>query len=584
MPRDYSDTAFLGVEVSMTGRRWVGPGADVERLAEAMVQATSLSEALCRCLVQRGVAPEAAGEYLAPTLRRLLPDPLSLRDAGVAAARIVDAVQSRQAVAIFADYDVDGAASAAILAGWLRDMGVTATIYVPDRLTEGYGPNVAAMARLAKEHDLIVCVDCGTLAHDAIASAHEADVIVLDHHLGADTLPQALAVVNPNRADEDRSLGHLCAAGVVFLVLVEANRQLRGLQDVPDLMASLDLVALATVTDVAPLFGVNRALVVRGLEVMRLRRRPGLVALSDIARLHRPPDADHLGFVLGPRINAGGRIGDAGLGARLLTTQDGHEATALAERLEALNAERRTIEASVRQAALEQISARERPGPLAWAIGEGWHPGVVGIVASRLKETTGCPSVVIALDGEVGVGSGRSVEGIDLGSAIKRLADEGLVERGGGHRMAAGLSVRRDRVEMAMRRLEDLLARVEKDAPSRDLRLDALVFPQAASADFVRSVAAAGPFGAGSPAPRFALSDLRVRRLRRVGDGHLSLNLTDDEGREVQAIAFRAGECGLAAAIEAHCDRKIHVAGRLEVDFWRGRERVQLRLEDAASA
>ncbi len=581
MPRDHAETAFLNVECSLTSRRWVGPGAGTERLAEAMAQATGLLDPVCRCLVLRGVSPDAAATYLSPTLRNSLPDPLSLLDAGRAAERIVAAVQRGERVAIFADYDVDGAASAALLRCWLAELGVASTIYVPDRITEGYGPNVQAMTRLAAEHDLIICVDCGTLAHDAIAAATAADVIVLDHHLGGPTVPKAVAVVNPNRADESGSLGHLCAAGVVFLILVEANRQLRGTRATPDLMASLDLVALATVADVAPLIGVNRALVTRGLEVMARRTRPGLVALSDRAGVDRPPDPYHLGFVLGPRINAGGRIGDAGIGARLLSTMDPHEAAALANRLEALNAERRSIEAGVRSAALAQIEARGMDGALVWAAAENWHPGVVGIVASRLKEFTGRPAVVIALDGERGTGSGRSIEGVDLGGAVQRLADEGLIERGGGHRMAAGLSIESARVEAAMNRLEELVQKTDA-GPTSHLRLDAIVMPRAATVELVQDLAAVGPFGAGSPAPRFAVTDLRIKRLRRVGDGHLSLSLADAEGAGLEAIAFRAAETGLTAHLEGHCDRPLHVAGRLELNVWRGRERVQMKLEDAA--
>ena len=583
MPRDHSESAFLNVEFSMTGRRWVGLGAETERLAEAMMQVTGLQDPICRCLVRRGVLPDGAAAFLAPTLRDMLPDPLSLKDAGSAAERLVSATIKGERIAIFADYDVDGASSAALLKCWLAEMGLDATIYVPDRITEGYGPNVGAMASLAAEHELIVCVDCGTLAHDAIAAAAGADVIVLDHHLGASTLPDALAVVNPNRPDESGALGHLCAASVVFLILVEANRQLRGRRPVPDLMSFLDLVALATVADVAPLIGVNRALVTRGLQVMARRARPGLVALSDRAGLDRPPDAYHLGFVLGPRINAGGRIGDAGIGARLLSTRDLHEAAALADRLEALNAERRSVEAAVRSAALAQAEARGTDRPLVWAAAEGWHPGVVGIVAARLKEATGQPAVVIALDGDRGTGSGRSVEGVDLGNAVQRLADEGLITRGGGHRMAAGLSVERSKVASAMERLEDLLRGADVQ-PRTELRLDAMVMPRAATADLVRALAAAGPFGAGAPAPRFAVSDLRIKRLRRVGDGHLSLGMADAEGARIDAIAFRAVETGLAAHLEGHCDRALHIAGRLELNVWRGRERVQMRVEDAAFA
>ncbi|MGB8812999.1 MAG: single-stranded-DNA-specific exonuclease RecJ, partial [Paracoccaceae bacterium] len=452
--------AFLGVEASILGRRWVGPLDEENRLAEAMAQATRLPLALCHTLVKRGVAPADVAAYLAPSLRDLLPDPLALRDMGKAAARFLVALKARQRIAVFADYDVDGGASAALLMIWLRAMGHRATLYIPDRIDEGYGPNVAAMTALAKDHDLIVCVDCGTLSHEPIAAAKAADVVVLDHHLGAETLPPALAVVNPNRQDEDGALAHLCAASVVFLMLVEANRQLRG-EGVtgPDLMAMLDLVALATVADVAPLIGVNRAFVRQGLKVMARRERLGIKALADVARMDRAPTPYALGFLLGPRVNAGGRIGQADLGARLLATNDAHEAAALAERLDVLNTERRDIEAAVRASAMAQAEARGLDGPLVWAAGEGWHPGVVGIVAARLKEAANRPAVVIGLDGDEGKGSARSVAGVDLGAAVQRLAAEGLLIKGGGHKMAAGLTVARDKLDAAMARLGELLAK-----------------------------------------------------------------------------------------------------------------------------
>ncbi|HSG56999.1 MAG TPA: DHH family phosphoesterase, partial [Paracoccaceae bacterium] len=342
----------------------------------------------------------------------------------------------RERIAVFADYDVDGGSSAALLVLWLRQMGLAATLYVPDRIDEGYGPNEPAMAALARDHDLILCVDCGTLSHGPIAAARGADVVVLDHHLGAETLPPALAVVNPNRQDESGDLAHLCAAAVVFLMLVEANRQLRDSgREGPDLISLLDLVALATVADVAPLVGVNRALVRQGLRVMARRERPGLVALADVARMDGPPSTYHLGFLLGPRVNAGGRIGQADLGARLLACDNPVEAKAMAARLDSLNTERRDIEAAVRAEAMAQAEARGLDAPLVWAAGEGWHPGVVGIVAARLKEATGRPAVVIGLDGNEGKGSGRSVAGVDLGAAIQRIAAEGLLIKGGGHKM-----------------------------------------------------------------------------------------------------------------------------------------------------
>ncbi len=578
--------AFLNVEASLTGRRWVGPGADQERLAEAMEQATALPAAICRTLVRQGVASEDAERYLAPSIRDLLPDPLSLRDMDKAAARFLTALDRREKIAVFADYDVDGGASAALILCWLREMGHHATLYVPDRIDEGYGPNEAAMADLARDHALIVCVDCGTLSHGPIAAAEGADVIVLDHHLGGETVPPALAVVNPNRQDEDGALAHLCAAGVVFLFLVEANRRLREVgQTGPDLMASLDLVALATVADVAPLTGVNRAFVRQGLKIMAQRQRAGLVALSDVARLDTAPTSYHLGFVLGPRVNAGGRIGKADLGARLLSCIDRHEAGSIAEKLDQLNTERRDIETAVRDAALAQAEARGVDAPLVWAAGEGWHPGVVGIVASRLKEATNRPAIVIGLEGDEGKGSGRSVSGIDLGAAIQRLATEGLLLKGGGHKMAAGLSVARDKLDPAMARLSELLARQGAGALGpRDLRLDGILMPPAATIELIERLEAAGPFGAGAPAPRFVFPDQTVRFTKRIGASHLKFSFSDGIGDAIEAIAFGAFDGPLGPALEDHGGRRLHLAGRLELNRWRGQNRVQLRLEDAAPA
>jgi single-stranded-DNA-specific exonuclease len=578
--------AFLGVEASATGRRWVGPSAEDDRQAEAMAQATRLPLPLCRVLARRGVAAAEAETFLAPSLRDLLPDPLSLRDMGAAAARFLDAVKQRQKIAIFADYDVDGGSSAALLIVWLRSVGREATLYIPDRIDEGYGPNVPAMQALAAAHDLIVCVDCGTLSHEAIGAATGADVVVLDHHLGGETLPPALAVVNPNRQDESGDLGYLCAAGVVFLMLVEANRQMRAEGAAgPDLMALLDLVALATVADVAPLVGVNRALVRQGLKVMARRERPGLVALGDVARMTEAPTAYALGFLLGPRVNAGGRIGQADLGARLLSTADMHEAKALADRLDELNTERREVEARVREAALAQAEARGLNGPLVWAAGEGWHPGVVGIVAARLKEAANRPAVVIGFDGDEGKGSGRSVSGVDLGAAVHRLANEGLLVKGGGHKMAAGLSVTRDKLEAAMARLGELLARQGAGVGGpADLRLDGMLMTAAATHALIEQIEAAGPFGAGAPAPRFAFASQQVTSSRRMGESHLRISFGDGTGPKIDAVAFGAFDGPLGPLLEQPGVGRFHLAGRLELNSWGGRTKVQLRLEDAARA
>ena len=581
--------SFLGVDASLTGRKWVGPGVEIERATEVLLQQTALPQALCQVLARRGVSAAEAEQFLAPSLRDLLPDPRSLRDMEKATTRFLGAVKSRQRIAVFADYDVDGGSSAALLLVWLRDMGCQATLYVPDRIDEGYGPNDEAMAALAAKHDLIICVDCGTLSHGPIAAAVGADVIVLDHHLGGETLPDAVAVVNPNRQDEDGALAHLCAAGVVFLMLVEAGRQLReaGTRG-PDLMALLDLVALATVADVAPLIGVNRAFVRQGLRVMARRDRVGLAALADIARMDTAPASYHLGFLLGPRINAGGRIGQADLGARLLATNDPHEAAALAERLDTLNTERRDVENAVRAVALDQAEARGFDAPLVWASGAGWHPGVVGIVASRLKEASNRPSVVIGFEDGIGKGSGRSVSGIDLGAPIQRLAAEGLLIKGGGHKMAAGLTVAEDKLDAAMARLAELLEKQGAHlAGAADLRLDGMLMPAAASVELAEQIEQAGPFGAGAPAPRYVFADMQIRFAKRVGESHLKISFGDGGGGagvKMDAIAFGAFDGPLGPALENHGGARFHLAGRLDINSWRGRQSVQLRLEDAAPA
>jgi len=584
--RASASPAFLGVDRSLTGRRWVGPSVEIARATEALTQATGAPPPLASVLARRGVSADEAEAFLAPTLRDLLPDPRGLKDLQIAAERLLAAITAGQKIAIFADYDVDGGSSAALLIDYLRQLGQRATLYIPDRIDEGYGPNEAAMEMLARDHDLIVCVDCGTLSHGPIAAASAADVVVLDHHLGGETLPPALAVVNPNRQDESGDLAHLCAAGVVFLVLVEANRQLREAGTTgPDLMAMLDLVALATVADVAPLIGVNRAFVRQGLVVMGKRLRPGLVALADVARINTAPSSYHLGYVLGPRVNAGGRIGKADLGARLLSTLDSNEAQALAQRLDTLNTDRRTIEAEVRDRAMEQATERGLDAPLVWAAADGWHPGVVGIVASRLKEAANRPAVVIGFEGDEGKGSGRSVSGIDLGAAIHRLAAEGLLVKGGGHKMAAGLTVTRANLAAAMERLGALLAQQGADAIGpADLRLDGLLMPGAATVDLIRKLDAAGPFGAGAPAPRFALPDQMILFARQVGETHLKLRVGETKGVALDAIAFGAFDGPLGRALTDGLHQRFHVAGKLDVNIWQGKQSVQLVLDDAAPA
>ncbi|MEM9784331.1 MAG: single-stranded-DNA-specific exonuclease RecJ [Pseudomonadota bacterium] len=587
--------ALLGVVRSATARRWVGPSAEVERLGRAIAQTAGLPEIVGRVLAARGVEPDQAPVYLAPTLRDLMPDPSTLADMDVAAERLVTAVRSHQRIAIFGDYDVDGASSAAMLHDWLAALGIAATVHIPDRLAEGYGPNGPAMQRLAQAHDLILCVDCGTVAHEplAVATKAGAEVVVIDHHQPGEALPAVTAVVNPNRHDCPSGLGQLCAAGVVFLLLVAANRLLRaGGTGAPDLMPALDLAAVATVADVAPLTGLNRAFVRQGLAVMAGRSRPGLAALADVAGLSAPPRSVDHAVVLGPRLNAGGRVGDAALAVRLLTATCPSEARILAAELEAMNVARRRIEAEVTEAAFAEAEARiERTDGacrLAWAAGEGWHPGVVGIVASRLRERFDRPAVVIAVRDGHARGSARSVPGVDIGAAIAAVCRDGLLSEGGGHAMAAGLGVAADAVEAAMAALERRLAREGEEAAHGaplTLGIDALVAPSAATPDLVSALEAAGPYGQSSPPPRVAVAGVVPQGTRLSERGHLSLRLAvPGGGPALSSIAFGAGANGLAPLLEACATRRapVHVAGRLEVDDWGGRRRAKLRIEDAA--
>mgnify|MGYP003958492121 FL=1 len=574
---------FLDVESSISGRRWTGPNISVDRQAEMILQETNFSSAMANVLARLGVEANQVKNYIKPSLRDLMPNPLKILDMEKAASRVNIAVNNHERIAIFADYDVDGATSGALLHDWLTQLGNIPTLYVPDRIEEGYGPNIVAMETLANVHDLIICVDCGTLSHETINKITNTDIIILDHHLGGETLPNAYAVVNPNRQDEKGDLYYLCAAGVVFLTLVAANSIRRNNnKSTPDLLNMLDLVALGTVADVAPLIGFNRALVRQGLKVMAKRERIGITALSDIAKMNNAPSPYHLGYLLGPRINAGGRVGKADLGIRLLTCKNFDEANSIADKLNQLNDERRSIEATVQIQALEQVEKMDSNSALAWAAGEGWHPGVVGIVASRIKEITNKPTVVIGLDEHEGKGSGRSISGIDLGSSIATLQRENLIIRGGGHKMAAGLSLEREKLEIAMSRLNELLANQgSKSFQTRELQLDGALSLPAITIELLEQLETAGPFGAGAPGPRFALPFMRITFAKRAGESHLRLRLVDDSGASIDAIAFGAFKSDLGKTLENHKGQIFHVAGRLEIDTWNGRMRPKLNLEDA---
>ncbi|MDP4021277.1 single-stranded-DNA-specific exonuclease RecJ [Methylobacterium sp. NEAU 140] len=563
-----------------------------------MVQAHGLPELLARVLAGRGVVPEAAAAHLAPRLRDLMPDPSTLLDMDAAVRRLVRAVRRGETVAIFGDYDVDGAASAAMLAEYLRGLGLTAPVHIPDRITEGYGPNVAAITALAAEGaSLLVCVDCGTSGHGPLEEAEKSglDVIVLDHHAASEALPPARAVVNPNRLDDLSGLGHLCAAGIVFLTLAALNRALRAEgwfgpgRPEPRLTDALDLVALATVADVVPLVGLNRAFVTQGLTVMRGRGRTGLAALLDAASLAEPPEAWHLGFVLGPRINAGGRIGDSSLGARLLTTVDGIEAARIAADLDRLNRERQAIEAQAvaeAEAEMDRALTEDPSRPVLVTGSAAWHPGVVGLVAARLKERFGRPSFAFALrpDGTA-TGSGRSIPGADLGLAVRACVEAGLAAKGGGHAMAAGVTLRSEALSAFATHLSETLAAAVVRAREADaLLIDGGLSAGGATAETVRLIQRAGPFGQGAPEPVFALARHRIVDAGVVGSGHVRARLRSRDGQAVGAICFRAAERPLGRAILGNIGREMHVAGTLSCDRWRGAERAQVRIVDLAPA
>ena len=575
----------LGVAHSLTGAKWLNLSAQDNRMAQQLGQTHRYPPALANVLARLGVMPEDCEAYLDPKLRDLMPNPNGLRDMGAAVQRLNAAIAQKQRIAVFADYDVDGATSGALLYDYLLSLGISVTIYIPDRQGEGYGPNTPAMQRLGQEHDLIICVDCGTLSYEPIAQAG-CDVIVMDHHQGGETLPDAVAVVNPNRQDETGDLGYLCAAGVVFFVLVALNGLRRDTgQDTPDLLPLLDLVALGTVADVAPLCGINRAFVRQGLKIMAQRQRIGLRALCDQAQLNTAPTSYHLGYVLGPRINAGGRVGRADLGLRLLTCRNADEASALAKRLDDLNTQRKEIEAEVQSYALIQAETRGLEQPFIWAAGENWHPGVLGIVAARLKARTNRPSLVMGIEGDLVKGSARSVRGIDMGRAIAQLCHEGFITQGGGHAMAAGLSLLKDQIDPAMARLQDLLCRQGADCiAQKELRIDAVLSPRAATPDLLEQLERAGPFGASAPAPRVAFPDLKVKFSKRIGENHLMVTLSDDHGAKLDGIAFGAFDSALGQVMPKHDGQRFHIAGQLEIDHWGGGPKVKRRIEDAGVA
>ena len=550
-------------------------------------------------LLARGVPRDDLERHRKPTIRDFLPDPSIFRDMDVAAERLAAAVTGGEAICVYGDYDVDGATSAALLILLLRELGVEARHYIPDRLLEGYGPSGEALVKLAEQgNSLIVTVDCGAMAHEALAQAHGVgvDVIVVDHHKCSAELPLAAALVNPNRldeADEAAAHGHLAAVGVAFLLAVATVRTLRGRgffdqRKAPDLMALLDLVALGTVADVAALKGLNRAMVAQGLKVMARRENIGLSALIDASRLNRAPTCSDLGFALGPRINAGGRVGEATLGVRLLTTRDPDEARDIADRLSTLNEERRAIEQAVQEAAEAQVDAQHNRAVIVVA-GHGWHPGVIGIVAGRIKEKTGKPALVIALDADEaghGKGSGRSIAGVDLGAAIIAAREAGLLVAGGGHAMAAGLTIRPETLAPLADWLDSQLGRdVSAARLQQAMLLDLSLTPGGLTPDLIETLEGAGPFGMGWPGPKIAVGPVQLIKCDIVGNDHVRMIAAGDDGRSFKAIAFRAADSDMGQALlHASRGRKLWLAGRAKVDDWGSRPAAELHVEDAAWA
>jgi single-stranded-DNA-specific exonuclease len=593
--RDMTHPLFLGVAQSFRGQPWrTRLGEHDYRLAEAIAQSHGLPIMLARVIASRNIAIDQVDAFLDPRLRDLMPDPSTLMDMDKAAHLLAKHLTARNRIAIFGDYDVDGACASALLGEFCKSMDAPFRIHIPDRITEGYGPNIDAIRQLAADGAaLLVCVDCGTTSHDTLAEAKSLglDVIVLDHHQAPVELPVIDALVNPNRQDDLSGQGALCAAGVVFLTLVAINRILRETgHAVPDLMPSLDLVALATVADVVPLTGLNRAFVTQGLKIMRQRRRLGLARLMDAGRLNGPVQPYHLGFVLGPRINAGGRIGDAALGSRLLLSEDEEEAARIAAQLDRLNSERQAaekimVEEAVTAAEAEIGLGNAAPAALVLA-SPTFHPGIVGLIASRLKDRFRRPAFAFALkeDG-LAVGSGRSVAGADLGKVVRAAVDAGLLLKGGGHGMAAGATMLPERLTEFEAFLRDALASdVAAAEESSAVLIDAALTAGGATPEFFAALDRAGPFGQAAPEPVFVFSAHEIDDVQEIGEArHIRLMLRAGDGKTIKGMAFRAGQDDWGQRLLRSRGERLHFAATLSRDHWGGRETIDARIIDAAS-
>ena len=590
--------AYLDVEKSLEGKRWQLRDVD-DRLALTMAQRLDVPELVARVMAARDITLDGAAAFLTPTLRELMPNPSTLNDMDRVAERVAAAIMQNEVIGIFGDYDVDGATSAAVLQRFFAAVGGASKVHIPDRQKEGYGPNTPALLALANDSkgvggaSVVLTVDCGTAAYEPLAAAHDAglDVIVVDHHTAEPKLPTALAVINPNRLDDDSGQGHLAAVGVAFLLVIAINRQLRDAgwykeRREPDLLQWLDLVALGTVCDVVPLVGLNRALVTQGLKVMARRGNTGIAALADVGGIDETPGAYHLGFIMGPRVNAGGRIGAPDLGSRLLATNDGIEAKDIALRLDALNVERRDIEQAVLDQALDQMTDDpDAAGAVAFVTGEGWHPGVVGIVASRIKDRFNRPACVLAIDdkGAFATGSGRSVSGVDLGAAVIAAHQAGIIEKGGGHRMAAGFTVRCDRLGDFRSFLNERIGtHIRETGIVPTLHLDGAMTTGGAKLETAEKLQQLGPFGSGNAEPRFVVPSARIVFADRVGENHVRCTLESAEGGRLAGICFRCTDRPLGQALLEAGGKPMHVAGRLRVNTWQGRSTAQLMIDDAA--
>jgi single-stranded-DNA-specific exonuclease len=589
--------AFLGVTKSLSGRIWQ-PRLDESRLAEQICQRHELPDLLGRILAARGVEVEEVEAYLNPTLRTLMPQPGVLVDMEHGAERLATAISTGERIGVISDYDVDGICSAALLRSFLRATGSDCLIHIPDRLTEGYGPSEEAVHSLNSQGcSLLLTLDCGVMAHDPLAEARKIglDVVVVDHHQASAELPLTTAVINPNRQDDLSGLGYLCAAGVTMILVAAVNRQLRNrgwykeMRPEPNLLQWLELVALATICDVVPLKGLNRAYVTQGLKILARRQNLGLAALADAARLKRPPDAYALGYILGPRLNAAGRIGNAMLGLQLLSAEDRGEANQIAGELEGLNRERQGIELDVLAQAMAQAEASlgtDVRSPVILVAGEGWHPGVLGLVAARLKERYYLPSLALGYSrgATVASGSGRSIPGIDLGDAIRAAGSAGLILKGGGHALAAGLTVELARLLDLRAFLEERLSAALPLSSRRSLEVDAAINARGVTLDLIELIEQAGPYGAGNPPPILALPAHRVIYADAAGSDHIRCTLAAGDGTRIKAIAFRALGTAWGETILSERQQPLHFAGRLAVDDWNGKRSPSFQIEDVAAA